>query len=382
MPVYLDNNATTPLEPAVREAMLHYFDVEYGNTGSRTHAFGGEAKRATQRAREQVAAVVDADPSEVIFTSGATEADNLAILGLEAVGRSSGRRHVITTAIEHKAVLEPVEVLQARGFDTTIVAVDASGRVDPAAIAVALRPDTLLVSVMQANNETGIQQPLPEIAAVLAGHPAYFHTDAVQGFGKSIRPLRDKRIDLISASAHKLHGPKGVGALIARRRGYDRPPLTPLMFGGGQERGLRPGTLASPLIVGFGVAAALALERHAAREADCRAIRARALAALKPLSPVLIGDQDHCLAHVLSLAFPGVDSEGLILTVREEAALSNGSACTAASYAPSHVLVAMGLPEEVVSGAVRLSWSHLSGEPDWAIVARAIDQVSLAPAGL
>jgi cysteine desulfurase len=382
VPVYLDNNATTPLEPEVRATMLHYFDIEYGNTGSRTHTFGAEAKRATQRAREQVAAVVDADSSEVIFTSGATEADNLAILGLEAFGRANDRRHVVTTAIEHKAVLEPVEALQARGFEVTIVAVGASGRVEAADITAALRPDTLLVSVMQANNETGVLQPLSEIADSLLGHPAYFHTDAVQGFGKSIAPLRNKRIDLISVSAHKLHGPKGVGALVARRRGHDRPPLSPLMFGGGQERGLRPGTLASPLIVGFGVAATLALERHAARAKVCEAIRANALSALCRLSPVLIGDQDHCLPHVLSLAFPGVDSEGLILAVRDEAALSNGSACTAASYAPSHVLVAMGLTEEVISGAVRMSWSHLSGEPDWAAIAQAIDRVSLSSAGV
>jgi cysteine desulfurase len=379
VPVYLDNNATTPLERAVREAMLHMFDVEYGNTGSRTHVFGSDAKRAAQRARQQVAAVAAADASEVIFTSGATEADNLAILGLEAYGRAAGRRHVVTTTIEHKAVLEPVDVLESRGFEVTRVEVDESGWVDALSVSRALRPDTLLVSVMQANNETGVLQPIDEIAAALADHPAYFHTDAVQGFGKVTEALRNPRIDLISASAHKLYGPKGVGALIARRRGYDRPPLAPLMFGGGQERGLRPGTLPAPLVVGFGVAAELALEDQARREAINRDIRARALAAFAPLAPVLIGDQANCLPHVLSLAFPGVDSEGLMLAVRELAAISNGSACTASSYEPSHVLVAMGLPDEVVSGAVRFSWSHLSGEPDWTALAQAIDRVSLAP---
>ena len=381
MPIYLDNNATTPLEPAVREAMLHAFDVEFGNTGSRTHAFGADAKRATQRARSEVAEVVLADPSEVTFTAGATEANNLAILGLEAYGRSVERRHVITTAVEHKAVLEPVDVLAQRGFDVTVLPVNATGRVDPNALEAALRPDTLLVSVMAANNETGVIQPIAEIAEVLADHPAYLHTDAVQAFGKTVAVLRNPRIDLISASAHKLFGPKGVGALIARRRGYERPPLTPLMFGGGQERGLRPGTLASPLIVGFGAAARLALHDHASRADACVRIRARALEALSHLSPILIGDQAHCLPHVLTLSFPGVDSEGLILTLRELAALSNGSACTSASYEPSHVLVAMGLPDEVISGAVRMSWSHLSGEPDWPMMAQAIDGVSMVSFG-
>jgi cysteine desulfurase len=382
MPVYLDNNATTPLEPAVREAMMRMFDVEYGNVGSRTHVFGAEAKRATQAARQEVAAVVEANSSEVVFTSGATEANNLAILGLETFGASSGRRHVITTAIEHKAVLEPIEELQARGFEATFLPVGLSGRVEPQAVAEALRPDTLLLSVMQANNETGILQPLAEIAEVLDGHPAYFHTDAVQGFGKELADLRHKRIDLISASAHKIYGPKGVGALIARRRGYDRPPLKPLMFGGGQERGLRPGTLASPLIVGFGAAARLALTTHTARDQINLQIRARALAAFSDLAPVLIGDQDHCLPHVLSLAFPGVDSEGLMLAAREVAAFSNGSACTAASYVPSHVLTAMNLPRAVVEGAVRLSWSHLSGEPDWQAIGMAVENLSLSPVRL
>lgn len=377
MPVYLDNNATTPLEPLVREAMLHAFDIEYGNAGSRTHQFGADAKRATQRAREEVAAVVSADPTEVTFTAGATEANNLALLGLEAFGRSSERRHIITTAIEHKAVLEPLEVLQARGFEVTVLPVGASGRLEPSAVAAALRADTVLVSVMAANNETGVVQPLPEICRLMADHAAYLHTDAVQAFGKVLEPLRDPRIDLISASAHKLHGPKGVGALIARRRGYDRPPLAPLMFGGGQERGLRPGTLASPLIVGFGAAARLAVRDHELRAEVSLAIRRRALQAFAQLSPVLIGDQTHCLPHVLTLAFPGVDSEGLILTVRDLAAVSNGSACTSASYTPSHVLTAMGLPVDVVTGAVRLSWSHLSGEPDWIAMAKAIEQVAL-----
>lgn len=378
MPVYLDNNATTPLEPSVRAAMLHYFDIEYGNAGSRTHSFGSEARKAVEHARDQVAAVVEAEPSEVVFTSGATEANNLALLGLEPFSRAQGRNHVITTAIEHKAVLEPLEVLAARGLEVTVVPVDASGRVCVDDLAAALRPNTLAVSVMQANNETGVLQPIAEIAERLADHPAYLHVDAAQAFGKSLDPLRLKRVDLISASAHKLFGPKGVGALIARRRGYDRPPLSPLMFGGGQERGLRPGTLPVPLIAGFGAAAQAALEHQVSRQNLNQAIRRRALEAFAPLEPVLIGDQGHVLPHVLSLAFPGMDSESLMLALREEAALSNGSACTSASYKPSHVLVAMGLAKPIMRGAVRLSWSHLSGEPDWKGMVETIGDLRLA----
>lgn len=381
MPVYLDNNATTPLDPSARAAMLHYFDVEYGNAGSRTHAFGSEAKKAVERARDQVAAVVEADPAEVVFTSGATEANNLALLGLEPFARAQGRNHVITTAIEHKAVLEPLEALAGRGLEVTVLPVDASGRVSVDDLAAALRPDTLAVSVMHANNETGILQPIAEIADRLAGHPAYLHVDAAQGFGKSLPELRLKRVDLISASAHKLYGPKGVGALVARRRGYDRPPLSPLMFGGGQERGLRPGTLPVPMIAGFGAAAQAALDDYGHRRDVVQAIRQSALAALAPLRPVLIGDQAHCLPHVLALAFDGVGSEGLMLAVRDLAALSNGSACTSASYEPSHVLVAMGLAKPLVRGAVRLSWSHLSGEPDWSAMAKLIGEMSYQRVG-
>lgn len=374
MPIYLDNNATTPLEPAVREVMLHYFDVEYGNAGSRTHAFGSHAKQAVQTAREQVAAVVAAEAPEVIFTSGATEANNLALLGFEGFGRRTGRRHIVSTTIEHKAVEEPIAALVARGFEATLVPVNRSGRVDPAAVLAAVREDTLLVSVMQANNETGILQPLYEIAEGLDGS-AYFHVDAAQGFGKSLGDLRHSRIDLISASAHKIYGPKGVGALIARKRGYERPPLEPLMFGGGQERGLRPGTLPVPLIAGFGAAAQVALTENAPRRSAALAARAAAIAALHPLRPTLIGDQEFALPHVIALAFPGLDSEALMLAVKDLVALSNGSACTSASYQPSHVLSNMGLPDEVIEGAVRVSWSHLSEAVDWGGLSKRLSEL-------
>lgn len=372
-PVYLDNNATTPLDPEVRGALFRAFDDEFGNAGSRTHEFGSRAKQAVQRARAEVAEVVAADPSEVIFTSGATEANNLAILGLAGAATAQTRRHIVTSPIEHKAVLEPIDALRSRGFEITFLPVNEAGQVVAASLEAALRPDTLMVSIMQANNETGVLQPVAEIADQLVDHPAYFHIDAAQGFGKSVDDLRHARIDLISASAHKLYGPKGVGALIARRRGYDRPPIAPLGFGGGQERGLRAGTLPVPLIVAFGEAARLAMAHHQHRRDRCLAIREKALAAFAGLDVRVLGAGAPVLPHVLNIAFEGVDSEALMLSLKDLVAVSNGSACTSSSYEPSHVLAAMGLPDTVIASAVRLSWSHLTPDVPWDEIA---DRVS------
>lgn len=372
MPTYLDCNATTPMEPEVRDVVLHYMAEEFGNAGSRTHEFGARAQQAVQRARDQVAGVVGAKRDEVVFTSGATEANNLALLGLAAHGERTGRKHLVTTAIEHKAVLEPVEAMRARGFDVTILPVRRGGWVDADDLARALRPDTLAVSTMHVNNETGVLQPLDAIADALSGHDAYLHVDAAQGYGKDLHLLRLPRVDLISVSAHKIYGPKGVGALITRRRGFQRPPLEPLMFGGGQERGLRPGTLAVALIVGFGLAAELSLKHNAARLAANAKVRAEALAYLAPLDPAVNGDPTRVLPHVLNVSFEGLDSEALMIALKDVVAISNGSACTSQSYEPSHVLTALGLPEAIVRGALRLSWSHLTAPVDWAAVASAI----------
>ena len=252
-PIYLDCNATTPIDPAVLEKMYRVWSEEPGNAGSRTHGYGLRAKKLVQRAREQVASVVKGGPDEVLFTSGATESNNLAILGLTPYGIRTGRRHIVSTAIEHKAVLEPLEELEKRDFTVTLVPPSSSGAVTAESVMYALRPDTLLVSIMHVNNETGIRQPIDEIAALLRSHDAYFHVDAAQGFGKELDTLQEDRIDLISISSHKIFGPVGVGCLFARRRGFTRAPLEPIAFGGGQERGLRHGTLPVPLIVGFGL---------------------------------------------------------------------------------------------------------------------------------
>lgn len=376
MTVYLDCNATTPVEPEVRDLVLRFMTEEYGNAGSRTHDFGARAQQAVQHARDQVAAVVDAKRDEVIFTSGATEANNLALLGMGAHGEKTGRRHLISTQIEHKAVLEPLEALAARGFEVTLLPPTAGGWVEPEAVAAALRPDTLLVSIMQANNETGVLQPLDAICRTLANHAAYFHVDAAQGFGKDLVPLRNKRIDLISISGHKLYAPKGIGALVARRRGFDRIPLSPLMFGGGQERGIRPGTLPVPLVAGLGLAAEVAQRDSTRRSARVRAIRENALAAFADLNPQMNGDPAQTLPHVLNLSFTGLDSEAVMLAWKGLAAISNGSACTSHSYAPSHVLQAMGFDSERVRGALRISWCHLTEEVDWGEMVKAVRQLT------
>ena len=308
----------------------------------------------------------------MLFTSGATESNNLAILGLRAAGIEQGKRHIITTTIEHKAVLEPCAVLAKEGFEITYLPVGSSGAICPEDVSRALRPDTLIVSVMQVNNETGVRQPLDKIADVLMGHPAYFHTDAAQGFGKDLEPLQNQRIDLISISGHKLYAPKGIGALITRRRGYERPPLQPLVYGGGQERGLRPGTLPVAMIVAFGKSAEIAVRDNEKRRQYCKLIREKALAAFMPLKPSVSGDQSLVMDHVLNIAFGGLDSEALIVALKEQIAISNGSACTSSSYTPSHVLKAMGMSDDEANACVRISWCHMTPEVNWELVAEHI----------
>jgi len=365
MTIYLDCNATTPVEPKVQDEVIRYMAVEFGNSGSRTHEYGARAKQAVERARDQIAVVVKAKRDEVIFTSGATESNNIVILGLAPHGEETERRHIVSTKIEHKAVLEPLEALQRRGFDITLVSPRREGWVDADEILKAVRDDTLLISVMQANNETGVIQPITEIAEKLSDHPAYLHVDAAQGFGKEITPLRNHRIDFISISGHKIYSPKGIGALIARRRGFNRPPLSPLFFGGGQERGLRPGTLPVPLVVGLGLAAELALQNVKERGNRSLNFRKEILDALNPLEPIINGDPERTLPHVLNISFHGVDSEALMVALKEVVAISNGSACTSQNYQPSHVLEAMGMPSHIIKGAVRISWCHMTESPCW-----------------
>jgi cysteine desulfurase len=368
-PIYLDCAATTPLDDAVRAAMAPYFDAEFGNAGSRTHAWGQRARTAVEHARDQIARVAGAARGDVIFTSGATESNNLALLGLAGAGAASG--HIVSTAVEHHAVLGPLEELERRGVAVTLVDPRPDGRIEADDIMAAVRPDTRLVSVMHVNNETGAIQPIERIAAALDGLPTYFHVDAAQGFGREIEALRHPRIDLISVSAHKIHGPKGIGALIVRKREGERPPLRPLMFGGGQERGLRPGTMPVALTVGFGVAAERALEERDERRALCLKFREALLAGLAPLDFVMNGDLRDTAPHIVNLSFPGLVSEVIMDAWRDLVAVSNGAACSSQRYICSHVLAAMHLPAWRTESAVRFSWCASTPQPDWAALVAA-----------
>ncbi|MDN0193912.1 cysteine desulfurase DndA [Streptomyces sp. S.PNR 29] len=352
---YLDAAATTRVDPRVAEVVLHWMTEDFGNAGSRTHEYGTRAKRAVQQARQYLAGTLNAEPDELIFTSGATESNNIALLGLAPYGEESGRRHIITSAIEHKAVIEPLEYLQSRGFEVDFIEPGPSGRVTVEAVMDRLRPDTLLVSLMHVNNETGVVQPVADLAHKLRETPTYMHVDAAQGYGKLTQDLTAP-IDLISVSGHKIGGPKGIGMLLARHRGWDTLPLKPIMFGGGQERGLRPGTLPVPLIMGLSEAAKIFHKEHTQWSQDAAAFRARLLDALSKTRFRINGDQEHTVPHIVNLTFDGVDAEALIVMLKDQVAVATGSACTSASYTPSHVLTAMGLPEEVASNGLRLSW--------------------------
>ncbi len=355
-PVYLDYNATTPIDRRVLEAMQEWFAGPPANSGSRTHIYGQNAREAVEAARVQVADVLGASSEDVFFTSGATESNNIAILGLAGFAEKSGRKHILSTAIEHKAVLEPLDELRRRGFDVELLPVTTGGYLDPETVKKRLRSDTLLISVMHANNETGVLQPVHEIASLLDGTDTLFHTDAAQTFGKEVDELRALHCDFISISSHKIYGPQGVGALYVRRREAARRPLAPLLFGGGQERGLRPGTIPVPLVVGLGTAAALATTEFRERAFAAKQVKDALLEGLQAVNFHVNGDLNRSQSHVLNVSFPGVDSEALMMALRDEIAISNGSACTSASYAPSHVLLAMAINEDRINESIRVSW--------------------------
>ncbi|MEP1384666.1 MAG: cysteine desulfurase DndA [Paraglaciecola sp.] len=360
MSIYLDMNATTPVSKEVADLVYKLMVEEYGNAGSRTHEFGSNAKKAVEKARKKVADVVDADKSEVVFTSGATESNNIALLGLKEFGETQDKKHIITTRIEHKAVLEPIEYLEKNGFTVSYLDVGESGVVNPKQLKQLLRNDTLLVSIMHVNNETGSIQPIDKICEALELHEAYLHIDAAQSFGKLSDALKMKRIDLISASGHKVYAPKGIGALIMRKRGFLKLPLKPIMFGGGQEKQLRPGTLAVPLIAGFGLACEIAQQNSLAWQEHAQNLKDELIAELNKLGAQFNGENTS--PFVLNFSIPGVNSEAAMVMLKEIAAVSNGSACTSSSYTPSHVLSSMGLSSERIQGAIRVSWGYMTKE--------------------
>jgi cysteine desulfurase len=354
-PIYLDNHATTAVDPAVLAAMLPYFSERYGNASSSAHVFGHEAQAAVEGARATVAQLIDAEPAEIYFTSGATESNNLAVRG-GARSLSAKGRHVVVSAIEHASLLEPARTLEREGFEVTRVGVDESGVIDPAAIRDALRPDTTVVSLMAANNEVGTLQPVAEVGRLCRERGIVFHCDAVQALGRIPVDVRAWSVDAMSLSAHKMYGPKGVGALFISRARRPRFKPQPQAEGGGQEKGLRSGTLNVPAIVGFGKAAELAQQALAAGEpARLAVLRDRLLARLEAEIPgvTVNGSRSERLPGNLNVSIERAEAETLILSLGGRIALSSGAACAEAGGKGSHVLRALGLPDARIYTALR-----------------------------
>ncbi|GAA4447280.1 IscS subfamily cysteine desulfurase [Nibrella saemangeumensis] len=375
-PAYFDYNATTPVDPAVLEVMLPYFSMHFGNAASRTHVFGSKAEEAVANARKQLARLLDADPKEIVFTSGATESINLALKGVWEANRHRGN-HLITVSTEHKAVLDTCDHLAQLGAEVTFLPPDQEGLITAEQVEAAIRPDTLLVSVMLANNETGVLQPVQAIGEVAHKHGVLFHTDATQAVGKLPISWANSPIDLLSLSGHKFYGPKGVGALLARKT----VALTAQQDGGRHERGRRSGTLNVPGIVGLGEAARLA-HLHLPSEKDhIAALRDKLEAGILSQLPQtsVNGSRQYRLPNTTNIAFAGVDGELLLLSLNE-IAVSNGSACTSATTLPSHVLKAMRLSDDLAYSSVRFSLGRFTTEEevDTAIrhVARVVNQLS------
>jgi cysteine desulfurase len=361
LPIYLDNNSTTPMDPRVLEAMTPYFLEHYGNAASRNHPFGWEAEEAVDYAREQVAKLVGADPKEIIFTSGATEGDNLAIKGVYEMYASKGN-HIITATTEHKAVLDTCKHLEKTGGEVTYLQVKRDGLIDLKELEAAIKPTTILIAIMYANNEIGTVQPIREITAIAKKHGVLFFTDAVQAVGKIPVDVNKDGIDLMAFTAHKMYGPKGIGALYVRRKN-PRVKVTAQMDGGGHERGMRSGTLNVPGIVGFGKACELCRLEMEADTKRISILRDKLETELMKLEEVYInGSTEHRLPHVTNISFKHVEGEGLLMGFNKNIALSSGSACTSASLEPSYVLKALGLGDDLAHSSLRFGLGRFTTE--------------------
>lgn len=359
-PIYLDNNATTAVDPSVLEAMLPYFTKMYGNAASRNHAYGWEAEQAVETAREQIAQGIGATAKEIIFTSGATESNNLALKGVAEMYTAQGK-HLITSVTEHKCILDTCRYLEQKGHEVTYLPVNKDGLVEVEALEASIRPDTILVSIMTANNEIGVLQPIAEIGKICTEHGVIFHTDAAQAYGKVSLDVDKMNIHLLSLSGHKFHAPKGIGALYVRRKN-PRVQLAPQMHGGGHERGLRSGTLAVPSIVGMGKAAEICLANMVQENMQTKALRNYLWQEVQKRIPEvsLNGSLENRLANNLNLSFSFVEGESLLMGMHDTVALSSGSACTSASLEASHVLKALGLSDEQARSSIRFGISRFT----------------------
>ena len=358
MGIYLDYNASAPINPEVLDYMFDVYKNSYGNADSRTHDYGERARKIVEDARSQVANLLGVETDEVFFTSGSTESNNIAIQGLMDYAIENNKKHIITSTIEHKAVLETVKNLEKHGFKIDLVSPDGSGRIDVEKITNLIKDDTLLISIMHANNETGIIQPVKEIGDYLSEKGVLFHIDATQTCGKLINELRELKYDMLSLSAHKLSGPQGIGALILRKKRYKLPPVKAITYGGQQEHGIRPGTIPVALVAGLGKACEIANENYEKNLVAYieRKQRVLSIIADSGMDISINGDQNYCMPNTINISINGVESEALMLSSKQYCGISNGSACTSHEYRPSYVLTAMGLDADRISSAIRISW--------------------------
>ncbi|MGC2422274.1 MAG: IscS subfamily cysteine desulfurase [Candidatus Acidiferrales bacterium] len=363
LPIYMDNHATTPVDPRVLDVMLPYFTEKFGNAASRNHEFGWKAEEAVENARGQIARLINASPREIVFTSGATESDNLAIKGVAEKYRDKGR-HIVTQATEHRAVLDVCRHLENSGWEATYLPVDSGGRIDPGELRRAITPKTVLATIMYANNEIGVVQPIEEIGRITREMGVLLHVDAAQAVGKIPVDVEKDGIDLLSISAHKIYGPKGVGALYVRRKN-PRVELAAMMDGGGHERGMRSGTLNVPGIVGFGKACEICQKEMPAESERLRRLRDRLKEAITGgLEGTSInGSMVHRLPHNINISFAQVDGESLLMGITD-VAVSSGSACTSASLEPSYVLKALGVPDELAHSSIRFGLGRFNTEEE------------------
>lgn len=358
MSIYLDYNASAPIDSRVLESMIEVYKKAIGNADSRTHNYGENARRIVEDARKQVASLLGVSSGEVFFTSGATESNNIAIQGLAEYAEETGKKHIITLSIEHKAVLETVKAMENIGFDIDVVDPDSSGRVSAEHIISLVRDDTLLVSIMHVNNETGVIQPIDEIGNVLAEKNVLFHVDATQSCGKLVDEIKKLKYNMLSFSAHKLQGPQGIGVLVLRKSKYKFPPVRNIMFGGQQEHGIRPGTIPVALVAGCGRACEIAAQEYVRNAEKTKRLKGVVIKEFEEsgLEYHFNGDQEHCISNTVNICIPGVMSEALMISSKQYCSISNGSACTSKSYTPSYVLSAMGISEEDIECSVRISW--------------------------
>lgn len=364
MGIYLDNNSSSPIDERVLAVMVDVYLNSYGNADSRTHNHGEQARIIVENARKQVASLLEINSSEVFFTSGSTESNNITIQGLEEYALKTNKKHIITSAIEHKSILETVNMMKKKGFDVDIVNPDLSGQINVQEILDKVRDDTLLVSVMHVNNETGIIQPVDRLGTELEKRNILFHVDATQSCGKLVDEIRNLKYNMLSFSAHKLKGPQGVGVLILKKKKYKLPPVKNIMYGGQQEGGIRPGTIPVALVAGCGKACEIAEKEYRENSQKCKLLKVILEELLKKsnVNYHYNGAQQYCIDSSVNICFKGVMSEALMLSSKQYCSVSNGSACTSRSYSPSYVLQAMGIPTEDIENSIRISWGPETNE--------------------